>query len=431
MDPAAKSSPMRSASPTDSQFSMVVLVALFAVSGFQSSTSANAASGCSSEKSGTPTSPGFWPSWLSPSVNSSASGLRPQIRLDAEFWPYLTTEERKLTVDQLAGGGGQSLNPEQDGSLITADSNLVHLQVSFTYRRAQPARPTAPSTPPTKNESSAPPSCAASSAAASLSIDEVRRRTRPSRAGAFRSTGRSPSPSPSRPSPRWRAASRSSSSPSARACPRLVARDFRPAGLPAAGQEAGRRRRRRPPTDPHRRRRRGRQTILAQIDRYEQQLRLGKTEEAETTRESIDKLLLGEPVAIDGREINPTVDGRVPAMLSDARLYRATLASQAQGDLTRFLAVRDSYLSSPRVVVNREWTEAFRTFLRRDSVQVQLMPPALDRLVVMINPTRLSPRTGNASDSAGERGVRGSARLRRDRARFLQQVDPSRTTLRE
>ncbi len=48
------------------------------------------------------------------------------------FWPYLTPSQRNQSIEQL--GGGSKLDPVTDGSLITADGNLVHTQWSIVYR---------------------------------------------------------------------------------------------------------------------------------------------------------------------------------------------------------------------------------------------------------------------------------------------------------
>ena len=48
------------------------------------------------------------------------------------FWPYLTPNQRNQSIENL--GGGTDLDPTNDGSLITADGNLVHTQWSIVYR---------------------------------------------------------------------------------------------------------------------------------------------------------------------------------------------------------------------------------------------------------------------------------------------------------
>ncbi len=48
------------------------------------------------------------------------------------FWPYLTPNQRNQKIEDL--GGGSDLDPTNDGSLITADGNLVHTQWTIVYR---------------------------------------------------------------------------------------------------------------------------------------------------------------------------------------------------------------------------------------------------------------------------------------------------------
>ncbi len=48
------------------------------------------------------------------------------------YWPYLTPNQRNQSIESL--GSGADLDPTNDGSLITADGNLVHTQWSIVYR---------------------------------------------------------------------------------------------------------------------------------------------------------------------------------------------------------------------------------------------------------------------------------------------------------
>ncbi|TVS07450.1 MAG: hypothetical protein EA423_04165 [Phycisphaerales bacterium] len=84
--------------------------------------------------------PGFQLSWPFPIGDLIRVGTGTErIALDGarEFWPFLTETERRRSIDEL--GGRPSLDPANDGSLITRDQNLVHAQWRVTYQRREPA----------------------------------------------------------------------------------------------------------------------------------------------------------------------------------------------------------------------------------------------------------------------------------------------------
>jgi modulator of FtsH protease HflK len=57
------------------------------------------------------------------------------MRISRDFWYSLTPQQETMKIDDLMGQkGGQPLNPEQDGSLITGDANIVHAQFELSYQ---------------------------------------------------------------------------------------------------------------------------------------------------------------------------------------------------------------------------------------------------------------------------------------------------------
>jgi regulator of protease activity HflC (stomatin/prohibitin superfamily) len=125
--------------------------------------------------------------------------------------------------------------------------------------------------------------------------------------------------------------------------------------------------------------------ILSQIDRYDAQLGASNTAEAEKTLQTIHDLMQRKPVTIDGKEIRASVSGEVSKMLSDAAQYATSSVTRAQGDSAAFTAKLAAFRANPQVYLSGEWTDAYSTFSSRESVQMMLLPPGLERLVLMIN----------------------------------------------
>ncbi len=51
-----------------------------------------------------------------------------------DFWYSLNDQQMTMKIDDLAGQKSGPLNPEQDGSLITGDANIVHAQFALGYQ---------------------------------------------------------------------------------------------------------------------------------------------------------------------------------------------------------------------------------------------------------------------------------------------------------
>jgi hypothetical protein len=77
--------------------------------------------------------------------------------------------------------------------------------------------------------------------------------------------------------------------------------------------------------------------------------------------------------------------GKVSDTLAAARSYRTGVVSRARTNLRRFEARLAQFNANPGVTIHREWAEAVRTFMGRDSVQVFLLPPNLGTLNLQLN----------------------------------------------
>ncbi len=125
--------------------------------------------------------------------------------------------------------------------------------------------------------------------------------------------------------------------------------------------------------------------LISFIDQYEQQIDAGQTEQAAKTLAIIDDIFDGKPVEVDGKMINPLVGGDVATRLSKARQYRSAVVDRAGADLSLFQAKLKQFQSNPVVMVNADWTSAMSKFLGDPAVQVFFNPPGTDTLEMVLN----------------------------------------------
>lgn len=384
MDPAAKSlADALRITYRLLQLAMVVLIALFALSGFKSVNQGERAIRLLfGARSGGELDPGFHMSAPHPfgeliTVQTAA----PLIALDgpSAFWPSLAAEEQKLSVAELAGGGRDALDPVTDGSLITSDGFIAHVKATVKYRRESPTMFVKNLDPDSETDLvKAAAKRGIVRAAASMTMDQLLSNQGVetiAKAVAQQTlddlqTGlyiEQFSVGPGMP-PRHVANNYNlpQSAESERAKSIQDAQAERAKVLNAAAGEAA-------------------DALLVQIDRYAEQLRLGDKGAAERTQGVIDRLLVGEPVEVDGQTANPQVFGRVKQLLQQADLDRKFVKFSAETDAARFKVIRRSYAANPSVVLTGEWTGAYRKFLERDSVQMQVLPPGIKSLILMVN----------------------------------------------
>lgn len=361
------------------------------------------------------------------------SSAPPSVAIEEAFYPYLSPEQKKQSTQQLVESGwGESLNPERDRAVITAEGYLAHVKAAVKYRREDPKRVHERIHPDAEArivESAV--RRGIIHAAASLSSDEFL-------------TG---NPDPTRAPGEFRSAEALAREAAQKILsdygitietlslvdplpPLGIAKEY---GMPQQVQASAR--------DAINRAIQDRQTklatvagpaapfILDQIDLYEEQLRLGQNEEAAATHDRIMALLQGKPVEINGEIINPRVEGQVPSMLADAELAKATTVSRAQGDARLFHDIRTSYNANPAVVLNDQWSSAFAEFLKRPGVQVQLLAPG-ERWVLQIN---RDPEYTRREEIERRRKENEEAEQRRMKQRELERLrrtaDPDRQVL--
>jgi len=122
---------------------------------------------------------------------------------------------------------------------------------------------------------------------------------------------------------------------------------------------------------------------LALIDRFDALYTAGKKDEADAVLARIDGLLAGrEPV--DGQP-GVFAGGKATQTIEVARSERARAVTRAQGEAAQFAAKLTAFRSNPGVVLLGDWADAFASFVNRDNVQVFMLPPNATAIDLMIN----------------------------------------------
>jgi hypothetical protein len=99
----------------------------------------------------------------------------------------------------------------------------------------------------------------------------------------------------------------------------------------------------------------------------------------------IETVLDGKSVEHEGAKLEAVVGGEAAAKLNAAREYRASSVTRAQAAAQMFRVKLDSFNKNPSVLVAGEWTEAFRTFVARDGVELLVLPPGARTVQLLLN----------------------------------------------
>lgn len=395
------------------QVTMVVLAGLYALSGFQSvkegETGIRLLFGRVVDKD---LSPGFrasFPPPLGELVRVPASSGR--IALDEEFWPYLRPEDRGKAIADLPRGA-TSLNPAQDGSVLTADLNLAHTQWEFTYRRTDPSR-VAEHIHPEHEERIARAAVKRGvvRAIAGVTIDDLLKQAASDPASITQRTRDAAQAMLDRMDSGLTidTISLKSRMPPLRLYDRFA--EVQGKQSDAAGQlekaDAARRERLNSTAGE------AAPTLLALIDRYEAAIAQGDEARQRETLALIDGILDGREVELDGQARVVPVAGEVSRRLNDAALTRSRLVEQRRSELTLFRAKLEQYRANPALVTTSLWQEALGAFMSRENVQMLWLPPGSGMLEVVIN---ADPDIVKDIERAQQQAEADRARADRERA---------------
>jgi len=122
---------------------------------------------------------------------------------------------------------------------------------------------------------------------------------------------------------------------------------------------------------------------LALIDQFEALYTAGKKAEADEVLTHIDALLAGR-VPVTGRP-GVFASGKAKQTIETARSDRAKAVSRAQGDAAIFAAKLAAFRSNAGVVLLGDWSDAFASFVNRDTVQVFMLPPNISVMEMQVN----------------------------------------------
>ncbi len=299
------------------------------------------------------------------------------LSLKTQFFPAIGVGSENQTVQVLAASARGTLDPAQDGAMLTGDLSLAHGRFTVQYQRRDikaNARNISPEAEADMVKAAA--IRGITHAAARLTIDEVyKNQAEPSRKGEFPALDsearrlaqgtldgmnsgidiiqfnveeRQPPLSLI-----TKFASVQSSQSDARREVEKAQTERSETLANVAGEAAP--------------------MLLDLIERYDKALAT-KDAEAESILLKINAAMEGRQIEIDGKPVASRVTGRVAGLLSESQQYRSSIVSRAQADARVFDAKLAAFKVNPSVVINGDWTEALGVFLNRDSVMIFNLP---------------------------------------------------------
>ncbi|USO00092.1 MAG: hypothetical protein H6810_05365 [Phycisphaeraceae bacterium] len=368
------------------QAAMVVLAALFVFSGFQ--TVREGERGISvlfGRAVSTNLEPGFHfaaPYPFGELIKVDTGNVAPQI--DRSFWPAMAKDQLDAPIEDLPQRG--QLDPERDGSLMTADLNIAHTQWQAVYRRVNPVEYARNILPDQENDIVRTAlERGVVRTIATIPIDEL---LKPQEGGTraisdrardiaqetldrlnagiqieqFEIGRRTPPGSLLR---KFRAVldARSEAQKAI-----TEARGERDQDLnSAAGEASG--------------------VLLWLIGRYEMAIETQQDAMAVEVLASIDSILEGNPIELDPGPDAPAAtramfaeargrvaSGDVVQVIQNARVDGLAAVQRAQGDLEMFKAKLQQFGANPDLMIRRDWASAWTAFQSRDFVQTMQLP---------------------------------------------------------
>lgn len=392
------------------QIGMVVLAALYVLSGFQSvKQNEQGIRLLFGRIDADGLEPGFQfslPAPLGEMVKVSTGAE--SVDLDSEFWIRVLSSDKDKPIDSLPKL--PKLNPESEGAVLTGDGNIAHTQWKASYRRVKPGE-YATSIMPTDEAAivRAAVQRGVVQAVSQTSIEDLLKQSASERASVAANA-------------RDVAQAILDRARSGIVIEQLILKDKMPplyvresfAKVQTAASNAG--------TEQDKARSEREQklnkvagaaapALLELIRQYELQSEKNDQPAAEKVLATIYKLLDGEAVEVGGAAIaTGSASGEVASLLGQARLYRSEIVNQRQSQLISYQAKLEQYKSNPLAMVNREWQEAITAMYGRENVQLMASPPGTRTLELLLNadPDILREldilrKRKEAQDSAAER----------------------------
>ncbi|QKK08101.1 MAG: hypothetical protein HND58_07880 [Planctomycetota bacterium] len=400
------------------QGAMVVLLVLYIASGFQSvKANERGLRVLTGRISATDLRPGF--QWAAPYPFGELIHVdvgNKDLEVNRAFWPYVEPGKEDTPLESLRSRA--SLDPSQDGSLLTGDGAIAHTQWSVQFRRSDARQFVETIYPP--HETGFVRAAIARGvvhAVAGVGIDDLLKQSSQEQGSvALRATdiarqtlsniGEQGSgldieqmALKQRIPPVYlrenfngvlQAASRASKARED------AQRDASTLLSATAGGSAG--------------------LLIELIDEYERQYDLGQEAEAAVTLTKIDRLLDGDAVEIDGEEVRVALGGEVATLVSRARQYRDGAVDLARSELTRFEAKLAQFQTNPSVMIATDWSDALGAFFSDDDLEIFFNPSGTDTLELVIN----ADPTFRAARERAEREAENT-RVREERLRMIEE----------
>lgn len=367
------------------QIGVIVIVVLYAFSGFQSIREGQSGVRLLFGKvEQANLDPGFRFSFPYPvgELLKIETGVK-QFQLDREFFQEISPGDEGRPLEQL--GGRPQLNPERDGVLLTADNSLVHTRWHVEYS-PRDAKNYAETILPQLEEAIVRSAVAQGvvQAVAEVRLDDFLRQS-DSDPGSVASRAREIAQASLDRSGVGIAINQlnlKQKVPPLFTYPRFAA-------VQNAEQNAAKKREE---AEQHRR------SVLnatagaavpylrAEIDRFELAVEQGDAAQSALILARINDLLESKPVEIEGvGVIEGITSGAVSKALAEAEQYRTGVVNRRRAELTRFLAKLEQYRTNPLVTIHREWADAHAVFSSREFVQKLYLPPGTSTLQLSIN----------------------------------------------
>jgi membrane protease subunit HflK len=334
--------------------------------------------------------PGFRASFPFPIGNLITVNVSPNtVGIDTAFWPFIPEQQKNTPIEQLTKA--PSLDPINDGSLLTADGNIAHTRWTFTFRREDPTavmtkiKGDGKSTEGFEDEIvSYAVRRGVIQAVATTTIDDLLKQA-PGEDGTVASRAKGAAQATL---DRIGSGLRIDTLKLEAKMPPLFVQDsFR--RVQAAESEAAKKREE-AETEARRlltaRAGDAAQPLVNLIAEYERTVALGKpVAEQEAVLARVDALLEGRAVEINGRTVEARAAGDVAQMMSTAGQYRSEVVSRRSAELSRFNAMLEQYRSNPLVTIHTAWLDAYQAFLSRETVELALNPATTGVLDISIN----------------------------------------------
>jgi regulator of protease activity HflC (stomatin/prohibitin superfamily) len=365
------------------QLAMVVLIGLFALSGFQSVKENERGIRLlfgRIDRSDLP--PGFQFSAPFPvgELVKVDQGTK-EMKLETEFWFMQRPEDRDKPLDR--ANSAPKLNPANDGSMITADGNIAHARWQVRYRRTDAAK--FAQNIVTEDEESivrAAVKRGVVQAVARTTIDDLLKQTHSDESSVSTSAREVAQRMLDRLNSGITIEQLRMTDPTP---PIFVRGNF--IKVQTAAQNAGKEREK---AESDARQRLNATAgdavtpLLEKITAYELAIEKKDDKGAAAVLEQIDAIIEGR--STPGEAAGVQASGDVARILSEARQYRSEIVAQRQRDLETFRAKLEQFQSNPLVMVHREWEEALKSFLSRPTTQLAIIPPGTSTLELTLNP---------------------------------------------